>query len=53
MVHRPLQKLGGVDIIFCPPLICVSNAEKPKNIIFSPWGHKNIYNGMVQLVWTP
>ena len=27
--------------------------EKPKNIIFSPWGHENIYNGVAQPVWTP
>jgi len=26
--------------------------EKPKNIIFSPWGQENIYNGVAQLVQT-
>jgi len=24
--------------------------EKPKDTIFSPWGHENIYNGVEQLI---
>ena len=31
-----------VDIVFCLPSICVLDPENFKNIIFSPWGHKNI-----------
>ena len=33
-----------VDTVFCPPLICMLNLEKSKNIIFSPWGCENIQN---------
>ena len=49
-----ITKLGKtiVDTIFCLPSICVLDLEKPKNIIFSPWGHENIYSGVVQPVWT-
>ena len=50
-----ITKLGKtiVDTVFCQPSICVLDLEKPKNIIFSPWGHENIYSGVVQPVWTP
>ena len=41
-----------VDIVFCQPSICVLDPKNPKNIIFSPWGHKNIYNGVVQPIRT-
>ena len=48
-----LDKEGaGVNIVFCPPSICMPNLEKPKNIIFSPWGHKNINNGVAQPIRT-
>jgi len=30
------------DTVFCPPLICMSDPEKTKNIIFSLWGCENI-----------
>ena len=33
---------AAVDTVFCPTSICVLDPEKSKNIIFSPWGHKNI-----------
>ena len=33
---------AAVDTVFCPTSICVLDLEKSKNIIFSPWGHKNI-----------
>ena len=37
------DKVGAaVDTLFCPPLICVLDLEKSKNIIFSPWGRENI-----------
>ena len=42
----------NVDTVFYPPLICVPDPKKPKKIIFSPWGHENIYNGMAQPVQT-
>ena len=42
-----------VDIVFYLPSICMPDLEKYKNLIFSPWGHQNIYNGVAQLVWTP
>ena len=41
-----------VDTVFCSSLICMPYLEKPKNIIFSPWGHENISNGVAQLVQT-
>ena len=47
------KERAAISTVFCPPSICVPNPEKPKNIIFSPWGHENIYNGIAQLVWTP
>ena len=38
-----LDKEGAVvDTAFCPPLICVPDLENSKNIIISPWAHKNI-----------
>ena len=37
---------AAIDTVFCLPLICEPSLEKPKNIIFSPWGHENIYNGV-------
>ena len=43
---------AAVDTIFCPLLICMPDPEKSKNIIFSPWGHENIYNDMAQPVQT-
>ena len=54
MFHLPLLLTRGVsvDTVFFPPSICMLNPKKPKNIIFSPWGHENIYNGMTQPVWT-
>ena len=42
----------AIDTAFCLPSICVPNLEKSKNIIFSPWGHENIYNVMVQPIQT-
>ena len=30
-----------VDIVFCPPLICMTNLKKSKNIIFSTWGRED------------
>jgi len=33
---------ASIDTIFCLPLICMSNPEKSKNIISSPWGRENI-----------
>ena len=39
-----------VDTVFCPPSIYVPNPENFKNIIFSPWGHKNIKIDMAQPV---
>ena len=44
--------MAYVDIVFCPPSICVPNSEKFKNIIFSPWGRKNIQSDVVQPVQT-
>ena len=38
--------VDNVDIVFCSPSFCVPDPKKPKNIIFSPWGHENIYNGV-------
>ena len=32
----------AVDTEFCLPSICVLDPKKSKNIIFSPWGRKNI-----------
>ena len=46
------SSITHVDAIFCLPSICVQDPEKPKNIVFCPWGHKNIYNGVAQSVWT-
>ena len=43
---------AAVDTVFCLPSICVPNPKKPKNIIFSPLGHENIYNGVAQPVRT-
>ena len=37
-----------VDIVFCPPSIRMQDLEKSQNIIFSPWGRKNIQNDMAQ-----
>ena len=42
--------LFGVDIVFCPPSICVPDPKKSKNIIFSPWGYEDIQNDMAQPV---
>ena len=39
-----------VDTVFCPPSIYVPNLENFKNIIFSPWGHRNIKIDMAQPV---
>jgi len=33
-----------IDIVFCSPSIYVPDLEKPKNVIFSSWDHKNIQN---------
>ena len=33
--HVRFIGLGDVDIVFCPPSICMSDPEKFKNIIFS------------------
>ena len=40
--------LVAIDTIFSLPSICVQDLEKYKNIIFSPWGHKNIQNDVAQ-----
>ena len=65
--QRSLSSLGGapfvwqvrlkflvrcVDTVFCPPLICMPDLEEPKNIIYSPWYHEKIYNGVAQLIRT-
>ena len=42
-----------VDTVFYLPLIYVPDPKKSKNVIFSPWGHKNIHNDVVQPVQTP
>ena len=39
---------AAVDTIFCSSLICMPDPEKSQNIIFSPWGRKNIQNDVVQ-----
>ena len=43
-------KNAFVDTIFYPPSICMLDPEKFKNIIFSPWGRKNIQNSVVRPV---
>ena len=43
--------LFGVNIVFCPPSICVLGLEKSKNIIFSPWSREDIQNDVAQPVW--
>ena len=42
----------SVDIVFCPPSICMPDPEKLQNIIFSPWGRENIQNDVAQPVRT-
>ena len=42
-----------VDTVFFLPLICVPDFEKPKNIIFSPWGRENTENDVAQPIQTP
>jgi len=46
-----LDKVGvTIDIVFCLPLICVSDPKNFKNINFSPWGQENIYIDVAQPV---
>ena len=45
-------KIPNLDTVFCLPSICVPNPENSKNIIFSPWGHGNIYIDVAQPVRT-
>ena len=44
LVHRGTTESSFiVDIIFCPPKICVPNPKNLKNTKFLPWGHGNIW----------
>ena len=53
-IHTAYAKLYkvSIDTIFFSLSNCVLDPKKPKNIIFSQWGHENIYNGVAQPVRT-
>ena len=50
--HMIVSKLVGIlkSCLLIPYFVhsrfACRTPKNPKNIIFSPWGHENIYNGM-------